>query len=115
MKRHWTGLTVFLEDPRIPLHNNRAERLLRNAVILRKNTYGSGTPWTARMTASVFSIFQTWLINGLNPQALLRDYFDQCSIIPGKPPPDLEPFLPWSMSEERKKKYALPESYKQPA
>ena len=75
MKRHWDGLTLFLTDPRIPLDNNRAERLLRNAVILRKNCYGSGAQWAGELAAKVFSIFQTWLINGLDPEPLLLDYF----------------------------------------
>lgn len=114
MKRHWPGLTIFLEDPRIPLHNNRAERLIRNPVILRKSSYGSGAPWAGHMAAKVFSIFQTWLINGLDPQALLLDYFNQCSKNPGKPPPDVSQFLPWTMSEARKIMYALPECYERP-
>jgi len=114
MKRHWPGLTLFLKDPRIPLHNNRAERLLRNAVILRKNSYGSGSEWAGEMAAKFFSIIQTWLINGLDPQALLLDYFNECAKTPGKPPPDISKFLPWRMSEERKQEFALPKSYKRP-
>jgi transposase len=114
MKAHWAGLTIFLEDPRIPLHNNRAERLLRNTVVLRKGSYGSGAPWAGQMAAKIFSVFQTWLINGLDPQALLLDYFNECSKTRGKPPSDISQFLPWTMSQERKKKYALPESYKRP-
>ncbi len=114
MKRHWPGYTIFLEDPRIPLHNNRAERLLRNPVILRKNSFGSGAPWAGHLAAKVFSIFQTWLINGLDPKALLLDYFNECSKTPGKPPPDIGQFMPWSMSEERRRKFALPESYQRP-
>jgi transposase len=94
--------------------NNRAERLLRNAVVLRKGSYGSGAPWAGRLTAKVFSVFQTWLINGLDPQALLLDYFNECSKTPGKPPPNISQFLPWKMSEERKIKYALPQSYQRP-
>jgi transposase len=114
MKRHWEGLTLFVQDPRIPLHNNRAERLLRNAVILRKNSFGSGTQWAGNLAAKLFSIFQTWLINGLDPQALLLDYFDECSKTPGRAPPDLSQFLPWSMSDERKQCFALPASYQRP-
>jgi transposase len=114
MKRHWQGLTLFLADPRIPLHNNRAERLLRNAVILRKNSFGSGTQWAGNLAAKVFSIFQTWLINGLDPQALLLEYFNECSKTPGRAPPDVSQFLPWTMSEERKLCFALPDSYKRP-
>lgn len=114
MKRHWDGLTLFVHDPRIPLHNNRAERLLRNAVILRKNSFGSGTQWAGNLAAKLFSIFQTWLINGLDPQALLLDYFNECSKTPGRSPPDVSQFMPWTMSEERKTCFALPASYKRP-
>ncbi len=115
MKRHWQGLTLFLEDARIPLDNNRAERLLRNPAILRKNSFGSGAPWAGHFAAKIFSVFQTWLINGLDPEKLLQDYLVECSTrTPGIPPPDLKEFLPWRMSEERKKSYALPECYKPP-
>lgn len=114
LKRHWTGLTLFLTDPRIPMHNNRAERLIRNAVILRKNCFGSGAPWAGHLAAKIFSIFQTWLINGLDPQALMLDFLNQCSLTPGKPPSDLDPFLPWNMSPERKLQYALPPTYQRP-
>lgn len=114
MKKHWPGLTLFLSDPRIPLHNNRAERLLRNSVILRKNSYGSGTEWAGKMAAKLFSIIQTWLINGLDPQALLLDYFNECSKTPGRAPPDVSSFLPWKMSEERKRLFPLPKSYSRP-
>jgi transposase len=113
-KRHWKGLIVFLNDPRIPLDNNRAERLLRNPVILRKNSFGSGAPWAGYLAAKIFSIFQTWLINGLDPEKLLLDFFRECSKTPGIPPPDISDFLPWKMSQERKTKYALPESYTRP-
>jgi transposase len=114
LRRHWDGLTLFLEDPRIPLHNNRAERLLRNSVILRKNSYGSGAAWAGNFAAKIFSIFQTWLINGLDPQKMLQAYFDECSKTPGRAPPNLQGFLPWQMSTEEKLFFALPEGYSRP-
>jgi len=114
LRRHWDGLTLFLEDPRIPLHNNRAERLLRNSVILRKNSYGSGAAWAGNFAAKIFSIFQTWLINGLDPQKMLQAYFDECSKTPGRAPPNIQSFLPWRMSEEEKLHFALPKGYSRP-
>ncbi len=114
MKRHWEGLTLFLKDPCVPLHNNRAERLLRNSVVVRKNSYGSGAEWAGHLAAKVFGIFQTWLINGLDPQALLRAYLDECAKTPGRPPPDIREFLPWNMTAERKLAFALPKGYKRP-
>jgi transposase len=114
LRRHWDGLTLFLRDPRIPLDNNRAERLLRNSVILRKNSYGSGSAWSGHFAAKVFSIFQTWLINGLDPQKMLRAYFDECSKTPGRAPPSIQSFLPWKMADEQKQAFALPDRYSRP-
>jgi transposase len=113
LKRHWDGLTLFINDPRIPLHNNRAERLLRNAVILRKNSFGSGAEWSGHFAAKLFSIFQTWLINGLDPEALLLDFFDESSK-PGRAPPDPSDYLPWTMDAQRRLEFALPKSFQRP-
>lgn len=120
LKNHWEGLILFLSDPRIPPQNNRAERLLRPIVVSRKNSYGSGKEWSGMFAAKVFTIMQTWQINGLNPEALLLDYFEQCSKLPkirGKPPPTPNPseFLPWLMSKERKEQFHLPNNIKRPA
>lgn len=115
LERHWDGLTIFLLDPRIPLDNNRAERLLKGLVINRKNSFGCGKEWAGNMNAKFHTVFQTWLINGLNPEALLLDYFNECSKTPGRAPPDVSQFLPWTMSEERKRAFSLPKSYKRPA
>jgi transposase len=114
LRRHWDGLTLFLNDPRIPLDNNRAERLLRNAVILRKNSYGSGAEWSGHFAAKIFSVFQTWLINGLDPQKMLQAYFDECSKTPGRAPPSTSAFLPWKMTDAQKLAFALPKGYSRP-
>jgi len=111
LKRHWEGLTVFVDDPRVPMDNNRAERLLRGPVCNRKSSNGSGSEWGGHLCAKMFSIFNTWILNNLNPEKLLLDFFDECSKTSGKPPPDISPYLPWAMSEERKQLFALPKSY----
>src|SRR5438034_732622 len=46
LKNHWSGLTVFLDHPEVPLDNNEAERRERVPVIARKNYYGSGALWS---------------------------------------------------------------------
>jgi transposase len=114
MENHWQGLTLFLTDPRIPLTNNRAERLLRPIVISRKNSYGSGKEWSGMLAAKLFTVLQTWLTNGLDPQNLLLDYLNECSKNGGKPPPDVNGFLPWLMTEERKQQFFLPKNIKRP-
>jgi transposase len=42
LKRHWSGLLLFVTHPEIPMDNNRAERQLRTPVVGRKNYYGTG-------------------------------------------------------------------------
>lgn len=114
MQKHWTGLTLFLLDARIPMDNNRAERLLRGLVVNRKNSYGSGAEWSGRTAAKYQTLLQTWLLNGLNPQALLLDFLNECSKTPGTAPVDVNLYLPWRMSDQRKQHFALPPSYKKP-
>lgn len=113
LNRHWQGLTLFAEDPRIPMDNNRAERLLRGSVILRKNCYGSGSEWSGHFAAKVMTIFHTWLINGLNPEALLEAFLGDNSI--NSCAPNLNQYLPWKMPAARKREFALPANFKRPA
>ena len=68
LARHWPGLTVFVDQPEVAMDNNAAERALRNPVVGRKNYYGSGSRWSAQLAASLFSIFATLRLNGLNPR-----------------------------------------------
>ena len=42
LHEHWSGLTLFVDDSRIPLDNNYGERLIRNPAVGRKNYYSSG-------------------------------------------------------------------------
>ncbi len=94
MERHWPGLTIFVDDPDIPMDNNWAERLLRTPVLGRKNYYGHQTQWAGELAAMVFSIVETCLLNGLNPYQFLVSYFQTCAEL-GKSPSDLTPFSPW--------------------
>ena len=70
---HWEGLTLFLEDPRIRLDNNPAERALRGPVVGRKNFYGNRSKRGARVTAILYSLIETAKLNGINPSEYLRE------------------------------------------
>ena len=41
LRSHWSGLTLFVDDPKIPLDNNASERIVRGPAMGRKNYYGS--------------------------------------------------------------------------
>ena len=101
MRRCWQGLTVFLEHPETPMDNNSAERSIRNPVIGRKNYYGSGSLWSAKLAAMMFTIFQTILLWKINPQTYLTLYLQACAENNGKAPKNIDEFLPWNMSTAR--------------
>ncbi len=81
------------------MDNNWAERLLRTPVLGRKNYYGNQAQWAAELTAMVFSIVETCLLNDLNPYHFLVSYFQTCAEL-STSPSDLPPFSPW-LNRER--------------
>jgi transposase len=101
LKTHWPGLTVFVEHPQTPMDNNRAENSHRNPVTGRKNYYGSGAVWSAKLAAMLFSILQTIALWGINPRHWLQAFLTACAENGGQPPTELTPFLPWAMDEAR--------------
>jgi len=68
----WKGLTVFLDDPRVPLHNNATERALRGPVIGRKNHFGSRSRRGTEAAAILYSLAESAKLAGVDPSAYLR-------------------------------------------
>ena len=87
------------------MDNNESERRLRDPVVGRKNYYGSGSQWSALLTAMVFTILQTLLKNQIDPQKWLLAYFQACAENGGRAPEDLDQFLPWNLLQEKKAAY----------
>jgi transposase len=104
---HWTGLTVFVEHPEVPMDNNTAERAQRGPVVGRKNYYGSGAVWAGRLAALLFSLLQTLCLWNLNPRAWLTAYLTACAEAGGKVPADVERFLPWNLSAQDCRRWSL--------
>lgn len=101
LQDHWSGLTLFVDDPRIPMDNNAAERKIRNPAVGRKNYYGSGAEWAGRLAMMLFSIFATLAIWKINPRTWLTWYFAACATNAGRAPENVEIFMPWNLSAER--------------
>ena len=91
----WPGLIVFVDLPEISMDNNESERAVRNPVIGRKNYYGSGSQWSANLTADLFSIFATLGMNKVNIIDWLRKYLKAVADAGGKTPENFKDFLPW--------------------
>lgn len=107
LEEHWTGLIRFVDDPRVPLDNNASERAGRGPAVARKNFYGSGSLWSGRLAAAMFSLLATLAHWKLNPRLWLTWYLESCATAGGKAPQDIEPFLPWNLSDERRAALAM--------
>jgi transposase len=95
-RNQWPKLIVFLEDGRLELDNNRAERSIKPFVIGRKNWLFANTARGARVSAVVYSIVETAKENGLDPCAYLKYLFDRLPGIPRDNADALDSLLPWS-------------------
>ena len=71
LKNQWTDLTAYLQDGRIELSNNRAERSIKPFVISRKNFLFANTSHGAQGSAVMFSLIETAKENGLDPYRYL--------------------------------------------
>ena len=103
---HREGLCVFVDKPFVPMDNNRGELSLRAAVIGRRLSFGSDSEKGAGFTATMYSVAGTLAINGIDVRRWLQEWLTACAENGGKPPDDLSPWLPWSLSEERRRELA---------
>ena len=71
MLKLWRGLTTFLKDPRVEIHNNGTERALRGMVIGRKNHYGSRSVRGTEVAALLYTLVESAKLSGVNPEAYL--------------------------------------------
>ena len=67
----WSYLTRYLEDGRLELSNNRAERSIKPFVMGRKNWLFANTPGGARASAVIYSLIETAKENELDPYRYL--------------------------------------------
>jgi transposase len=71
----WDAFTLFLDDGRLAIDNNAAERAIKPVVIGRKNFLFAGSDAGGETLASAMTIIETAKFNGLDPQAYLADIF----------------------------------------
>ena len=83
MLERWAGLTRFVDDPRIPLDNNAAERALRGPVVGRKNHYGSRSLRGTQVAALFYTLCETARLVGVDPHAYLLHAVDAAIAHPG--------------------------------
>lgn len=96
---HWPGFTRFLDDGRICLTNNSAERSLRGAALGRKSWLFAGSERGGHRAAFMYSTIGTAKLNDIDPQAWLADVIARISDLPVSRLPEL---LPWQWKSLQK-------------
>lgn len=67
LNNHWEAFTLFLRVPGVPLTNNDAERLIKRAVLNRKNAYFFKNETGAKIADILMSLMETCILNKINP------------------------------------------------
>jgi transposase len=93
MLKAWPAFTAFLDDGRICLSNNAAERALRGIALGRKSWLFAGSDRGGQRTAFMLSLIATAKLNDVDPQAWLADVLGRIAEIPQSQLADL---LPWN-------------------
>ena len=90
-------LKAYLEDGHLSIDNSAAERAIKNFAIGRRNWLFSKSIKGAEASATVYSITETALLNGLKPYVYLTYVLDQLRQMgPFPKPEELDRLLPWS-------------------
>jgi transposase len=91
------ALTRFVTDGRLEIDNNIAENAIRCIALGRKNYLFAGSDTGGDRAASMYTIVQTAKLNGLNPEAYLRDTL--AKIAEGHPISRIDELMPWQRQE----------------
>jgi len=91
--KRWTGFTLFLEDGRVCLSSNAAERGLRGIALGRKSWLFCGSDRGGQRAAAMYSLIVTAKMNGIDPQAWLADVLFRIATHPAH---RLDELLPWN-------------------
>ncbi len=92
MLKRWEAFTRFLDDGRICLTNNAAERTLRGIALGRKAWLFAGSDRGGERAAAMYSLLATAKLNDVDPRAWLADVLAR---IADHPASRLEELLPW--------------------
>src|SRR5690606_2947516 len=91
----WQALTRYLDDGRIEIDNNAAERALRGVALGRKNYLFLGSDAGGERAVTMYSLLGTAKLNDINPQAYLRHVL---TVIADHPVNRIDELLPWNLT-----------------
>lgn len=93
----WQALTRYLDDGRIEIDNNAAERAVRGVALGRKNYLFLGSDAGGERAATMYSLLGTAKLNDINPQAYLRHVL---TVIADHPVSRIDELLPWNITDQ---------------
>jgi hypothetical protein len=96
MLKRWDRFARFIEDGRVCLTNNAAERALRGFALGRKSWLFAGSERGADRAAAMTTLIMTAKLNDVDPQAWLADVLGQIADIPQG---QLAELLPWNWKQ----------------
>lgn len=91
----WEALVRFVDDGRIEIDNNIAERSLRCVALGRRNYLFMGSDAGGHRAAAMYSLIGSAKLNGLNPEAYLRQVL---SVIGDYRVNQIADLLPWNLA-----------------
>jgi transposase len=93
MLKRWLAFTRFLDDGRICLTNNAAERALRGIALGRRSWLFAGSDRGGERAAAMYTLIATAKLNDINPQAWIADVLAR---IADHPASRLHELMPWN-------------------
>jgi transposase len=99
----WDALTRFLDDGRLCMTNNAAERALRPLAVGRHNWTFAGSDEGGRRAAAIYTLIETAKLNDIDPQVWLTDVLTRLHDHPAK---RIDELLSWNWKRARQQKAA---------
>lgn len=100
----WAALVRYCDDGHIEIDNNAAERALRAVALGRKNYLFAGSDAGGERAAAIYSLIGTAKLNGLDPEAYLREVLER---ITEHPINRIAELLPWNLAAEKQNRERL--------
>ena len=92
--KRWPALCRFLDDGRLEIDNNIAERALRGIAVGRRNWLFAGSRAGGERAAAIYTVIQTCKANGVDPQAYIADVI--AKVADDWPASRWDELMPWN-------------------
>jgi len=103
MLKRWPAFIRFLDDGRICMSNNAAERAVRGIAVGRRNWTFAGSDAGGRRAAAMYTLIETAELNDVDPRAWLADVLTR---LPDYPARRLDEMLPWNWKPKQDQQVA---------